>query len=74
MIASLSAAIPKSPRTFTDVTFGRGGTVKNSPGAKAYTRAVRNIRNSQYPVAVVVEKTKTYLFTDLMLIFQIQHL
>lgn len=34
-IANLSAAIPKSPNTLTEVTFGNGGTVKNWPGAKA---------------------------------------
>ena len=32
MIASLSAAISKSPKALTAVTFGNGGTWKNSPG------------------------------------------
>lgn len=35
MIASLSAAISKSPRAFTAVMFGSAGTLKCSPGGKA---------------------------------------
>ena len=35
MIASLSAAIAKSPRAFTTVMFGWAGTVKYLPGGYA---------------------------------------
>ena len=35
MMASLSAAIEKSPRTFTAVTLGHSGTAKCLPGGNA---------------------------------------
>ena len=35
MMARRSAAMAKSPSSFTTVTLGIGGTVKNSPGGKA---------------------------------------
>ena len=35
MMASLSAAIEKSPRTFTAVTLGHWGTAKCLPGGNA---------------------------------------